>query len=262
VRPAHALARFALAFLVAVLMAPAAAQPGVRTEQLDAMRLPVLAERIAKLHAQAGLGVLAVKSRRALAASIRDFDSTMRRTAAATTTPEARDEFTLLGLLWPEYRDWALRPPTRESARKVRERAEEVVWVATKGSRMMQQKNRAGASAAMVRATQAALLAQRIPKLVLWRRWELRDEALDKELREAAQNLPRALDALAPAPENAPEVAGELLLAQNQWRFMDDALRQMGEGKPSARDLEFIAKAGDNLLESMERIARAYAGGN
>jgi hypothetical protein len=96
---------------------------------------------------------------------------------------------------------------------------------------------------------------------VLWRRWELRDEALDKDLREAAQNLPRALDALAPAPENAPEIAGELLLAQNQWRFMDDALRQMGEGKPSARDLEFIAKAGDNLLESMERIARAYAGG-
>ncbi len=89
---------------------------------------------------------------------------------------------------------------------------------------------------------------------------QARPEALDKELREAAQNLPRALDALAPAPENAPDVAGELLLAQNQWRFMDDALRQMGEGKPSARDLEFIAKAGDNLLESMERIARAYAG--
>src|SRR5260221_8856069 len=60
VRPAHALARFALA----LLLAPAAAQPAVvRTEQLDAMRLPVLAERIAKLHAQAGLGGLAGESR-------------------------------------------------------------------------------------------------------------------------------------------------------------------------------------------------------
>jgi hypothetical protein len=259
VTPGRPLHRLAAAFLLVLLPLLAAAQAGTRADQLAAMRLPTLAERIAKLHAQAGLGLLGAKSRRALVDAIRDFDSTLRQATAAARGTEARENYVLLGLLWPEYRDWALRPATRGEARKMRERSEEVVWVAAKGARMMQENNRGGASAAMVRAAQGALLSQRIPKLYLWRRWELRDEALAKELREARQNLPRALEALATAPENTPDAAAELQLAQNQWRFMDDAMRSLDEDQAPARHLEFIAKTGDNILESMERLARIYA---
>jgi hypothetical protein len=237
----------------------AAAQAGARMDQLAAMRLPILAERIAKLHAQAGQGVLGAKSRRALADAIRDFDLTLRQVTAVASPGETRENYVLLGLLWPEYREWALRPGTRAEARKMRERAEEVVWVAAKGARMMQEHQRGSASAAMVRAAQGALLSQRIPKLYLWRRWELRDEALARELREARQNLPRALEALATAPENTPDAVAELQLAQNQWRFMDDAMRSLDAGEAPARHLEFIAKTGDNILESMQRLARLYA---
>jgi hypothetical protein len=257
------LVRFAASLLVVLLPLAAAAQTSARGEQLAPLRLPLLAERIAKLHAQAGLGILAAKSRRALGDTLRDFDTTLRASAAGATTAEARDNYALLALLWPEYREWALRTPTRESARKLRERNEEVVWVASKGARMLQGESRAAASAAMVRALQAGLLAQRIAKLVLWRRWDLRDEALARELREARENLPRALDALGPTPGASAEDNAEIQLAQNQWRFMDDALRGAGAGagEGDARELESIAKTGDNILESMERLARLYAAG-
>lgn len=223
-----------------------------------ALRLPVLAERMAKLHAQIGQGILAQRSRRALAETVRDFDATLRAATSAAPTAEARENYVLLSLLWHEYRDWAQRAPTRESARKLRERAEEVVWVASKGARMFHEHSRAGVSGSVVRAEQAALLSQRIPKLYLWRRWDIRDEAAAKELREAQENLRRTLDALRTAPDNTPEIAAELQVADNQLRFMDDAARQL-DIRHDSRHLEFVAKAGDHILESMERAARLYA---
>jgi hypothetical protein len=257
---AFRLARFAaaasLCVLANVVMAQVPAQEPLQRASA-ALRLPVLAERMAKLHAQIGQGILAQRSRRALAETARDFDSTLRTAAAAAPTAQARENYVLLSLLWHEYRDWAQRAPTRENARKLRERAEEVVWVASKGARMFQEHSRAGLSGSVVRAEQAALLSQRIPKLYLWRRWDIRDDAAAKELREAQENLRRSLEALRTAPDNTPEIEAELQVADNQLRFMDDAARQL-DVRHDSRHLEFIAKAGDHILESMERAARLY----
>jgi hypothetical protein len=241
-RFAGAAAGFVLAFSSLGFASAAMASP--------ALRLPMLAERIAKLQAQSGQDILPQRSRRALDETLRDFDSELRAATASAPNPEVRDNYVLLGLLWSEYRDWAVRPATRENARKVRERSEEVVWVASKGARLLYEHSRAGLNGAAVRAAQGALLSQRIPKLYLWRRWEMRDESLARELREAEDNLARTLEDLRAAPANTPEVAAELDVAGTQLRFMSDAAAK--------GNLEFIVKAGDNILESMERIGKLY----
>jgi hypothetical protein len=261
VRLSRRLSRFALCLLLASICGlDAGAAPPSGEAQLSsaAMRMPALAERIAKLHAQIGQGILAQRSRRALAETLRDFDVTLRSVAANAPTAEARENYLLLGLLWPEYRDWAQRPATRENARKLRERTEEVVWVASKGARMIHEHSRAGASGAAVRAAQGAMLSQRIPKLYLWRRWDIRDEALSRELREAEENLPRAVESLRNAPENTPEIDAELQVTENQLRFMADASRELQGAQAGPRHIEFIAKTGDHIHESMQRLVRLY----
>ena len=107
-----------------------------------ALRLAPTIERIARLHAQVGEGVMADRSRRSFAEAMRDFNATLRAALANAQGPEVRDNYVLLSMLWPDYRDWAQRPPTRETARKLRDRTEEASWVAVKGVRLMSEASR------------------------------------------------------------------------------------------------------------------------
>jgi hypothetical protein len=223
-----------------------------------AMHLVTLAERIAKLHAQLGQGVLADRSRRGLAEALRDFDTTLRSVASRAPTPESRDNYALLALQWQDYREWATRPPTRDHARKLRSRTEEVVWVAGKGVKMLQEQGRARANADAVRAEGAAALAQRVAKLHLWARWDIRDEALARELGESSENLRRALDALRQA--SAPGAGEEVTAAAMQLRFMEDAAHRLKAGEAPGPPIEFIAKTADHILESMQRLVRICEG--
>ena len=257
--------RFAVALVRAVVVAAGcvcAQLPAVAADTplraTTAIRLATLAERIAKLHAQIGQGVLAERSRRALAESARDFDATLKEVAARAPTVELRDNYALLGLLWQDYRDWAMRAPTRDNARKLRSRTEEVTWIAAKGAKLVQEHARGATSSSAVRAANAATLAQRIAKLHLWMRWEIRDEALTQELREANENLRRTIEALRASVGDSSEIATELQSVESQVRFMDDAARALERREGSARAIEFIAKTGDHIYESMERLARLY----
>jgi hypothetical protein len=246
------------AFVLLVPAAPAAqcadAVPHART----AIRLEMLAERIAKLNAQVGQGVLAGRSRRALDEALRDFNSTLAAVSASAPGVEARDTYALLTLLAVEYRTWALKPANRENARKLRDRCEEVVYVARKGTRLIQESARATSNASAVRAENAAVLSQRVAKLHLWMRWDMREEPVARELRESTENLHRILATLREAPATVPAIADELAGAEAQLRFMDDAAGDLAQRKSEARAIEYLVKAADNLLESMERLAALY----
>lgn len=248
------------AVVAAVGGARAASTPAASdgTVAIEAQRLAALGERMAKLHAQSGQGILPARSRRALAAATREFGEMLTRVSARASTPEARESYALLGLLWRDYREWLAKSSTRETGRAIRERTEELVWVASKGARSMTDRARGAVSAAALRASSVALLSQRIPKIYLWRRWGMSDEALARELRESSENLGRALDALAAMPIESTEARAELRSAQTQQRFMAEATRSIDAGDKSARALEFVAKSGDNIFEAMERLVAYY----
>ena len=247
----------AAAFAAVAPSIPADAAPAT-VRARPAIRLEMLAERAAKLNAQVSQGLLAARGRRSLEETLKDFDDTLASVSASAPGPEARDTYNLLTLLWAQYRPWALKTTTRETARKLRDRTDEVVFIAAKGARLVQESARATSNASAVRAQTAAVLSQRIAKIHLWMRWEMRDEALARELRESTENLRRILATLREAPGNTPEVALEIAGAENQMKFLDDAARDLAQHKSEARAIEFIAKASDHILESMERVAGLY----
>jgi hypothetical protein len=240
------------AFLAAMLLLawlPAVAEE--RAGTIHGLRLPALAERIAKLHVQMGHGLLVERSRRALAEALRDFDATLRAAQARPGDAPARDNYLLLGLLWQEYRAWAARAATRDSARKVSDRADEVAWIAAKGPR-------AQASPLALEASRACALAQRVPRLHLMRRWEPRNAELARELEAASEELARILAALASAEQNTPDIAAQIQVAQTQHGFLAHAAGEMHRPGASPRHAENIAKTGDHILESMDRAMRLY----
>ncbi|MBC8022545.1 MAG: hypothetical protein H7Y14_05470, partial [Burkholderiales bacterium] len=178
---------------------------------------------------------------------------------AAAPGAEARENYVLLAMLWQDYREWVQRPPSRETGRKLRERTEEVAWVVARGVRLVNSEPRTAAKATAVRASQAAIASQRIARAYLWRRWDIRDAGIDRELREARENLPRALQAIAESPELAAEVASQVESAQTQWRFLSDAATQLDASASNARALEFACKSADHILEAMERVMQEAA---
>ncbi len=256
----RALSAAAAVLLVASLAVHAA--PAAQARRADAFpRLAPAVERIARLHAQSGQGVLVPRSRRALADAIRDFDAMLRAAPATAPGVEARENYVLLAMLWHDYREWAQRPPSRETARKLRERTEEVAWIASKGVRLANESARGTVGASALRASQAALASQRIAKAYLWRRWDIRDEGIDRELRDSRESLPRSLEAIASTPGLPAEALAHVESAQTQWRFLSDAAAQLDAAPANARALEFACKAADHILEAMERVMEAPAAG-
>jgi hypothetical protein len=225
----------------------------------QSLRLEVLAERIAKLQAQVGQGVLGGRGRRDLARAVRDLDSTLAALDPAPHDAELHESYALVVILGAGYRDWALRPPTRDNARGLRGRAEELAWVAAKRVRLLQERSRGSARANVVRAMNAAVMAQRIAKARLWMRWDLGDAALARELAEANENLHRLLATLREGEGQPPEAAEALQGAESQLAFMDSAQRELDGKASAARPTEFVAKAADFIEDSMERAAAAYA---
>ena len=249
--------RYVLA-LVCVMAAPLAAAEEAPAEALarrGAWDLAILSERLGKLHAQAGQGLLAERARRGLAEGARQYDALLRSTAAAASS-EARESYLLLGLLWQEYRAWIARPATRENARRMAERTEELAWVAMKAARAWPARSHASTLAA--EAAHASVLAQRVARLQLLRRWDVRDDAASRELDSASRQLRSMLARLAALAGNDAEIAAELRVAENQHVFLERAAQDLAAKPAFAQPLEIVAKTGDNILESLQRVARLY----
>ena len=180
--------------------------PGRALAQDPAMRLEALSERIARLHAQLGQNVLVDRSRRALPETVREFESALREVKARPAGPEVRDNYLLLGLLFTEYRAWALKAPTRDNAKKLAERAEEVSWVAAKGARLVHGTGRKGTGVLALEAAHAATLSQRLARLYLLRRWDVKPESAERAVPAVEKQLQAALEKLRGAGANTPEI--------------------------------------------------------
>lgn len=220
------------------------------------MRLAALAERIAKLFLQVAQGVLADRSRRALAEAVAEFDELLRGASANARRDEARESFVLLRLLWDEYRVWAGKPATRDNARKLVDRADEVAWVAVKAATAL-----GGSPPLALDAMRAAALAQRLSCLQLMRRWETRDAALERRLAADSRELRQATARLGRQAQSNAAVVAELQVAENQLAFLEQAAQDVAHGGARASAFEVMAKAGDHLLEALQRAARLLDAG-
>ena len=246
-----------LASILVLACVRARAQPAAPARTpVQAMRLAALAERIAKLFFQVAQGVLADRSRRGLAEALREFDVLLRAVSAPPLREEAREGYLLLRLLWEEYRGWAAKPATRDNARKVAERADEVAWVAARTAPRL-----GPARPLALQAAGAGMLAQRLARLHLMRRWDTRDAALARRIDQAAQELRRGVAHLAREAQADAAVVAELQVAENQLAFLEQAVQDVAQGGGRGAAYEVIAKAGDHLLEALERAARLLEAG-
>lgn len=247
---APACVAFALCAVTGAVTASAAdSAPGPEAQALAALRVVTLTEHVAKLQSQAGQGILAERTRRALSQSLRRFDAAVRALGRPAAPLELHEAVAIVGLLAKEYRAWAAKPATRDNARGLGERADELAWEAAKAARLYAP----GEPGAAARAEEAAALAQRTARYAFWRHWQL-GGSTTQELTTATARLHADLEALHAAPATA-ESDAELQVADNQAQFLFAALERPAD---DVHALETIAKAADNLQESLERLSALH----
>jgi hypothetical protein len=260
---ARALAALATAGAIA---ASAAGPAGARAEPrpVDALRVAALAERILELQAQEGVGVLdprGRRGRRAAATALHEFDAGVRAIGVPAAPADLHEAAALLALLAADYRAWAQKPASRDNARKLADRAEEITWQATKLSRLLAD-DPLGAGPLAVRAEEASALAQRIARLLAWKRWGIAGAAWAKDLALAQSGLEASVGALREGAANTPEALAELQLGENQVEFLLAAAGRLAQGSADPHDLETAVKAADNAYESMQRLAALHEAGD
>jgi hypothetical protein len=85
-------------------------------------------------------------------------------------------------------------------------------------------------------------------------------ESSSQQIPAVSGELQRALEALRAAPQNTPAIETELHAAEGQLGFMLQAARELDGKRRGIYQPEFVAKAADHMLDSMERVARMYEG--
>ena len=237
-----------------------AARVDIAQLQNMATRLPMLAERITRLYVQIGQNILGSRTVRQLPAAVTDFEKGVKEMIAQAPTPEIKENYQLLEQLWRQYREVERKPPNLDGARVLAEVDEEVVWIAAKGVQLFEDFAGKQASELIRAAGEVRVLSQRIAKLYLFRNWGIRTGAVGNELKTADAQFRKAMAKLLNAPQNTPEINAELQLAENQYLFLGQAIARLDAGKDVTRELEFVAKTCDNILEVMDRAARLYEG--
>ena len=226
----------------------------------SAAREPMLVERITKSYTLISQHVLETRSQRQLDESIAEFEHTLKELQAMAPTPEIRENYELLAQLWDEYRSITKQAANLEKNKQLAEQNEEVVWIATKGATLMAQHAKSMRGDLVATAGEVRVLTQRIAKLYLFRSGGIRSQVIDEDLKKAELQYRADMEKLLKAPQNTDQIKSELSLAETQYIFLKQSIDRLNRNQTSRTELEYVAKACDNILEVMDRVTKLYEG--
>lgn len=223
-----------------------------------AARQPMLAERVTKSFLLIGQKVMEARSRRQLDESIKQFETGLKTLQTSAPTPEIKENYQLLEQLFDEFKVIKAKPANLENAKTLAEQNEELVWISTKGAQLIQQHTKSARSELISTAGELRTLTQRIAKLYLFRSMGIRSDVIASDLKKAEIDYRADIERLLKAPQNTAQIKSELALAETQWLFLKQIIERLDANKTSAIELEYVAKACDNILEVMERVTKLY----
>jgi hypothetical protein len=239
----------------------AAAKPDAAALLNKAARQPMLVERITKSYTLVSQNVLGPRSKRQMDDAVQEFERALKELQTTAPTADIKENYELLEQLWGEYRDLTKQANNAERNKLLAEQNEEVVWISQKGANMLAEHAKAMRSSELIAAAgDVRVLTQRIAKLYLFRAGGIRSQVIEEDLKTAEKQYRADIEKLLKAPQNTPQIASELQLAETQYVFLKQAIERLNQNRASKVELENVAKACDNILEVMERVTKLYEG--
>jgi hypothetical protein len=218
----------------------------------------LLAERMSKLWAQVGVDLEAARAGPALARALERYEQNLKELRSRASADDLRENYALLNQVWREYGPILKAAPTAKDAEKLVEGNDELVYIAQKGSDLMELRTRNIPARAIQHANRAALLAQRMGKLYLLHYWGVRLEFIGNELKTAETEFLEQLAKLKAFPGNDEHVALALRNVDAQRVFLQNAIKEPASGDARPAQARNVSTTSDRLAEILEDVARRY----
>ena len=223
-------------------------------------RQRMLSQRCAKAWLALGLSVRADLAERALSESMALFDRQLVELRSFVTKPDSRATYQSLDGAWSAYKTALVgSAPQRKSADSVVALGNRVLELAHQGTLQLEQISGKPVGRLVNIAGRQRMLSQRVGALVLAAAWRVQPGSTQRGLDEAHAEFLRAHAVLKSAPETSAAIRAELDLAEQQFGFLDSALRALRSGGTDARAMGDVFTTTERVLQVMERATGMYA---
>lgn len=252
-----------------LLIAAAAAPLGARAQVSDladainkAGRQRMLSQRMGKawlalVHQAEGRNASAVLDK-----SMALFDRQLAELKAFAPSPDIRGTYTALEAAWSDYQGALVgTAPSKAGAAAVLKADARVLALAHQGTVQYEAAMGRPVGKLVNVAGRQRMLSQRMAKFYYAATLPVDSATAVAEIGKARSEFLAAMTTLRDAPEATARIRDELVLADGQWFFFDQALQrvQSGAAAAAAKPLSDVFVTSENLLSVMDRVTGLYA---
>lgn len=223
-------------------------------------RQRMLSQRLAKCYLQVGQGIDMPRSQKIFNASLALFEKQLGELEAFA--PNAENKATLANLkkTWSAYKSVLLdKAPNQSDAKAVLRLSEEVLALAHASTLQLEKISDTAVGHLVNIAGRQRMLSQRMAKFYQAINWSVAPPEALGNLIKARDEFLAAMAELSASPKNTLQIKQDIMLAQQQWFFFDQALKSNAISADSKmRFATNVATSSERILETMDRITGMY----
>ncbi|RQO34746.1 hypothetical protein DBR37_10220 [Herminiimonas sp. KBW02] len=223
-------------------------------------RQRMLSQRLAKCYLQIGQAIDMPRSQKLFNASLTVFEKQLGE--LELFAPNAENKATLASLkkTWGAYKT-ALqgKMPNQQDAKAVIRLSEEVLALAHTSTLQLEKISDTAVGHLVNIAGRQRMLSQRMAKFYQAINWGVASSEALPGLIKARDEFLAAMAELSSSPKNTTPIKQDILLAQQQWFFFDQALKSNAINEDTRlRFATNVATSSERILETMDRITGMY----
>lgn len=222
-------------------------------------RLRMQAQRVAKLYLQGGLAIDAERSRRQLAAAVRQGDADLEALSRRVADGRTRKALARVGVQWRELKAALLLPWGGEAVQRINALAESQSIMAGRLALLIEEDAVSADGRLLDLAMRQGMLAQRLARLYLLAQAgdDSRGRLVDVE--QTRREFAGALEELSVVPDTSVAVREALALVRMQWLFFDRAVGDPARGERG--NPQHVASTSERLSEVLDVVVQQLADG-
>ncbi len=219
--------------------------------------LRMLSQRLSKAWLAIGQNIEAKRAARVLQDSAAQFERVQTDLKPLLPNPATRNAHSQLEPLWNEFKTRLMdTPPSQPMALTLLGLDGRVLAQAHQLTQALEQHAAQPIGELVNLSGRQRMLSQFIAKSHLAMLWKSTPTDLHTQVDAARAEFTRNLSRLDAAPQTTPALKQDLLLARQQWVFLESAVGR--DERITAKDAAEVFVASENLLELMDRITQHY----
>lgn len=188
------------------------------------------------------------------------FDRQLVELKAFSPTPEIRTTYASLEAAWSEYKSTLVgSAPSRAAVSALLKADARVLALAHQGTLQYEAAMGRPVGKLVNVAGRQRMLTQRMAKFYFAAMLPVDAPLAHAEIGKSRSEFLSAMDLLRNAPQATDRIRSELQLADGQWFFFDQALKNMQTSGAASKGLSDVFVTSENLLSVMDRVTGMYA---